>query len=118
MGSVAEGQFDASQLLKGGLDLAVLAVLAQGEDYGYGIVRHIHGAGLPHVREASVYGTLTRLFRAGFLTARMEASADGPPRRYYGLSPPGRTYLAEGRSAWTATSTTLNTLLAGTEEIR
>lgn len=70
--------FNASQLLKGGLDLAVLAVLTDGEDYGYGIARRIWAAGLGDVREASVYGTLNRLFRAGLLRTRMEPSAAGP----------------------------------------
>jgi len=103
--------FDASQLLKGGLDLAVLAVLAGGEDYGYGIARRIWDAGLADVREASVYGTLNRLFRAGLLVTRVEPSANGPHRKYYGLSEAGWAYLEDGRRAWKVTTTAIGLLL-------
>ena len=101
-----------SQLLKGSLDLAVLAVLAREEDYGYGIARRIWEAGLTDVREASIYGTLSRLFRGGLLTTRVEASASGPHRKYYSLSASGRDYLLDGRQAWNATSAAINHLLA------
>lgn len=104
-------EFDASRLLKGGLDLAVLAVLAAGEDYGYGIARRIWDSGLPDVREASIYGTLNRLFRAGLLRTRVEPSAAGPHRKYYGLSPDGWNYLDDGRKAWTTTTSAINDLL-------
>ena len=104
-------EFDASQLHKGALDLAVLGVLAAADDYGYGIVRQIWDAGLDGVREASVYGTLTRLFRAGLLTTHLQASTSGPHRKYYGLSSAGRTYLADGTKAWSSTCAAVNHLL-------
>lgn len=109
MGS--ETGFDASQLLKGALDLVVLAVLAAEEDYGYEVARRVWAGGLVDVREASVYGTLSRLFRAGLLTARVEASASGPHRKYYGLSPAGHAHLAEGRQHWKTTHTAIDALL-------
>src|SRR6478736_475579 len=104
--------FDVSQLLKGSLDLAVLAVLAREDDYGYGIARRIWEAGLADVREASVYGTLNRLFRGGLLSTRVEASASGPHRKYYALSAAGHAYLQDGSRAWKATSTAIDRLLA------
>ncbi len=107
----SSSEFDASQLLKGALDLAVLAVLATSEDYGYGIARRVWDAGLPDVREASIYGTLNRLFRSGLLTTRVEPSASGPHRKYYALSAAGRSYLHQGRQAWQATTTAVNDLL-------
>ena len=55
---------DQTQLLKGVLDLAVLAVV-QGEDgYGYDIVRRLRDGGLADVGDASGYGTLRRLYAA------------------------------------------------------
>ena len=116
----AEATFDASQLLKGALDLAVLAVLAHEENYGYEVARRVWASGLADVREASVYGTLNRLFRGGLLTTRVAGSAAGPPRRYYGLSPQGRCYLAEGRQHWRATRTAIDSLLGPIplEEVR
>ena len=56
---------DTTQLLKGVLDVAVLAVLDQEDGYGYDVVRRLRAAGLDDVADASVYGTLRRLFAAG-----------------------------------------------------
>lgn len=109
-------EFDASQLLKGALDLAVLAVLACADDYGYGIVRRVWDAGLADVREASIYGTLNRLFRAGLLLTRIEPSAAGPHRKYYGLTAAGHTYLADGRQAWKITTTAIDRLLVSSNQ--
>ena len=103
--------FDGSQLLRGALDLVVLAALERQEAYGYDVVRQLWAAGLTDVREASVYGTLTRLFKAGLLASRVEASASGPHRKYYALSHPGQTYLDDGRQQWKTTSAAIEHLL-------
>jgi PadR family transcriptional regulator PadR len=108
-----EPGFDASQLLRGALDLVTLAVLAEEENYGYEVARRIWAGGLADVREASIYGTLNRLYRAGLLTSRMAASATGPARKYYGLSQQGREYLADGRQQWKSTRTAIDHLLEG-----
>ena len=81
---------DTSQLLKGVLDLAVLAVLAERDAYGYDIVRTIREAGIEGVGDASVYGTLRRLYRSGLLTSYLVPSDEGPHRKYYGINDAGR----------------------------
>jgi len=91
---------DSSQLLKGVLDAAVLAVVDSEDGYGYDIVRRLRDAGLSDVGEASVYGTLRRLFRSGALTTYVEPSAEGPARRYYGITPSGRRLLGDARATW------------------
>ena len=45
-----------SQLLKGVLDLAVLAVLRDTDGYGYDVLRRLRAVGLEDVADASVYG--------------------------------------------------------------
>ena len=84
---------DTTQLLKGVLDLAVLAVLADEDGYGYDVVRRLRDAGLTEVGDASVYGTLRRLFSAGALTSYVLPSEEGPHRKYYGLNKSGRDLL-------------------------
>jgi PadR family transcriptional regulator PadR len=103
--------FDGSQLLRGALDLVILAALEQRESYGYEVARQVWSGGLVDVREASVYGTLTRLFRAGLLTVRVEPSDAGPHRKYYALSAQGQSYLAQGRQQWKTTSSAVEHLL-------
>ncbi|MDO5630005.1 MAG: PadR family transcriptional regulator [Mobilicoccus sp.] len=91
---------ETTQLVKGVLDLAVLAVVAREDGYGYDVVRRLRAAGLAEVGEASVYGTLRRLFAAGALTSYVVPSEEGPHRKYYGLTPQGREQLRHETKTW------------------
>ena len=91
---------DASQLLKGVLDVAVLAVVRDADGYGYDVVRRLRGAGLEDVGDASVYGTLRRLYQAGCLTSYVVPSEEGPHRKYYGLNAAGRDQLQRAGKTW------------------
>jgi PadR family transcriptional regulator PadR len=102
---------DTTQLLKGVLDLAVLAVLADEDGYGYDVVRRLRSAGLEDVGDASVYGTLRRLFTAGNLTSYVVPSEEGPHRKYYGLNAAGRAALAVQDKTWTEFARTMDRLL-------
>ncbi|GAA0953395.1 PadR family transcriptional regulator [Actinocorallia libanotica] len=102
---------DTTQLLKGVLDLAVLAVLDREDSYGYDVVRRLRETGLEDVGDASVYGTLRRLFKAGALNSYVVPSEEGPHRKYYGLNATGRTVLADSRKTWTSFAQTMDTLL-------
>lgn len=102
---------DTTQLLKGVLDLAVLAVLAEKDGYGYDVVRRLREAGLDEVGDASVYGTLRRLFSAGALTTYVVPSEEGPNRKYYALNDRGRVQLGRSTAGWTSFARTMNQLL-------
>ena len=102
---------DTTQLLKGVLDLAVLAVVDGEDGYGYDIVRRLRDGGLSEVGDASVYGTLRRLYSAGALTSYVVPSESGPHRKYYGITPIGVTQLKRQRDDWHAFSTTVTSLL-------
>ncbi len=102
---------DTTQLLKGVLDLAVLAVLAEEDGYGYDVVRRLRDAGLGEVGDASVYGTLRRLFNGGSLTSYVVPSEEGPHRKYYGVNAVGRAQLDLQRKTWTAFADTMAALV-------
>lgn len=102
---------DTTQLLKGVLDLAVLAVLKQEDGYGYDIMRRLRTAGLEEVGDASVYGTLRRLFQAGLLTTYVVPSEEGPHRKYYSLNAAGRDQLNRSSKVWRSFSSTMDRLL-------
>lgn len=91
---------DTTQLLKGVLDVAVLAVIRDEDGYGYDIVRRLRAAGIDEVGDASVYGTLRRLYAAGMLSSYVVPSEGGPHRKYYGMNDEGRRMLAEHRTSW------------------
>jgi PadR family transcriptional regulator PadR len=102
---------DTSQLLKGVLDVAVLAVLEREDGYGYDVVRRLRAAGIEDVGDASVYGTLRRLYSAGALTSYVVPSDEGPHRKYYGITTAGRSQLKKQREDWQHFSTTVTRLL-------
>lgn len=103
---------DGTQLIKGVLDLAVLAVVARDDGYGYDVVRRLRAAGLQDVGDASVYGTLRRLYAAGALTSYVVPSEEGPHRKYYGINAEGRVTLETQAKTWAAFAQTMEALLS------
>lgn len=102
---------DTTQLLKGVLDAAVLAVVQHDDGYGYDIVRRLRDSGLGDVGDASVYGTLRRLYGAGALSSYVVPSEGGPHRKYYAISPLGRDMLTEQQRDWAHFAAAMTTLL-------
>ena len=98
-------------MLKGVLDMAVLAVLRKEDGYGYDVVRRLREAGLEEVGDASVYGTLRRLFGAGHLTSYVVPSDEGPNRKYYALNASGRDMLTRSTKTWASFSHVMANLL-------
>ena len=106
---------DTTQLLKGVLDLAVLAALRDEDGYGYDILRRLRAAGIDEVGDASVYGTLRRLFNAGLLSTYVVPSDEGPHRKYYAINDRGRSVLEDSTKTWRTFADTVDGLLAGPE---
>ena len=104
---------DTSQLLKGVLDLAVLAVLADRDSYGYDVLRQLRESGLDGIGDASVYGTLRRLYQAGALKSYVVPSDAGPHRKYYGLNDRCRIALDQSTKTWGSFTRALDHLLNG-----
>ena len=102
---------DSTQLLKGVLDSAVLAVLVDEDGYGYDIVRRLRVAGFEDIGDASVYGTLRRLYGNGYLTSYVVPSEAGPPRKYYGVNASGRAQLKESTATWRVFAGSMDRLL-------
>lgn len=109
--SAKQSILEQAQLLKGVLDIAVLAVLSNGEAYGYDILSRLEAAGLNGVGDASVYGTLRRLEQAGHLRSRLAASASGPARKYYAVTQSGSEIYAAGAETWHRIERALNLLM-------
>jgi PadR family transcriptional regulator PadR len=91
-----------SQLLRGVLDLCLLAVMDEGPAYGYEMTKRLRARGLSIVGEGSIYPLLGRLEREGLVETHRAASDGGPPRKYYRPSGKGRRALAAGVAEWRA----------------
>lgn len=102
-----------TQLRKGLAELAILAVIAQEDCYGYRIVERLQGLDGLALSESTVYPILTRLARDGVLGTREQASQAGPTRRYYHLTALGRRRLADLTQSQRRVTESLETLLKG-----
>jgi len=101
-----------TELLRGVLDLCLLAVMDAGPAYGYEMTKRLRDRGLPTVGEGSIYPLLGRLERDGLVETYRAASNGGPPRKYYRPSPAGRVALALGVSEWRAARDAVDAVLA------
>ncbi len=82
----------------------VLAILAEGDSYGYAILKRVRELSGGHLAwtDGMLYPVLHRLERLGFIEARWETADTGRRRKYYRLTSRGRTQLAEERRQWQA----------------
>lgn len=101
-----------SQLLRGVLDLCLLAVMDEGPAYGYEMTKRLRARGLSIVGEGSIYPLLGRLERDGLVDTYRAASNGGPPRKYYRLTHDGQCALAGGVSEWRAARDAVDAVLA------
>jgi DNA-binding PadR family transcriptional regulator len=80
----------------------VLAILAEGESYGYSIlkrVRELSGGELEWT-DGMLYPLLHRLLRLGYVTTEWRTPPEGRRRRYYAITDEGRAALAEQQRQW------------------
>jgi PadR family transcriptional regulator PadR len=112
---MAIGEGRRTQLLRGALDLCLLAVMEEGPAYGYEMTKRLRARGLSTVGEGSIYPLLGRLEREGLVETYRAASNGGPPRKYYRPSPDGRRALVEGVTEWRAARDALDAVLGPVE---
>ena len=72
-----------------------MAVLYRERHYGYSLVRVLTEDGTISLKEGTVYPILARLDRDGLVRSEWVESDQGPPRKYYSLSPSGRRLFDE-----------------------
>jgi PadR family transcriptional regulator PadR len=89
-----------SQLRRGTLEYCVLALLQDGERYGFELVRTLSEADGLLVSEGTIYPLLSRLRRDQLVSTSWQESEAGPPRRYYQLTEAGRRALADFSNEW------------------
>lgn len=100
-----------AQLRRGVAEACTLAFLRDGERYGFDLARTLAQAGLI-AGEGTIYPLLARLRRAGWVETLWRESDEGPPRRYYRLTPAGRRALARFQAEWHAFRDAVDRILA------
>lgn len=87
----------------------VLAIVAEGESYGYAILKRISelSRGEMEWTDGMLYPLLHRLDRLGYVEARWDADEGTRRRRYYSITPAGRDALTEQRRQWSVVAEAL-----------
>jgi PadR family transcriptional regulator PadR len=104
---VLNGKLDP-ELRRGVLVLAVLSQLRTAR-YGYSLRQSLAEAGMP-IEEGTLYPLLRRLESLGLLESEWRIE-DGPPRRYYTLSPAGARHFQNLCASWSELVTTVSGLI-------
>lgn len=104
------------ELNSGTTALVLLALLAQrgGPLYGYEIAKQLAAgdAELALGKQGALYPVLRALADEGLLESWVEPSVAGPPRRYYRITPDGRSALAEWSRLWRRTRRLVDSMVS------
>ncbi len=105
-----------SQLRKGAAELAVLALLAEDERSGIGLLDALGERPEIGLSDGSIYPLLNRLEREGRISGDWRApEGGGRGQKVYRLTRGGRTALAQMRAAWNGFRDQLSTLVGETK---
>ena len=87
----------------------VLAILAEGDSYGYAIIKRVTDLSGGHLQwtDGMLYPVLHRLERQGYVAARWGVSESGRRRKYYRVTRNGRAQLSAQRQQWQVVDETL-----------
>ena len=102
-----------SQLRRGTVEYCVLALLRDGERYGFELVRELSAVDGLVTSEGTIYPLLTRLRKDELVTTFWRESESGPPRRYYELTEAGRSALTDFAEEWSRFRDSVDAILKG-----
>ncbi len=93
----------------------VLAILSEGESYGYAIIKRVAelSRGEMQWTDGMVYPLLHRLERNGHVEAVWGKSETGRQRKYYRITPAGAKHLDMQRRQWTMVDLALRGIWKG-----
>jgi PadR family transcriptional regulator, regulatory protein PadR len=93
----------------------VLAILAEGESYGYALLKRVRelSRGELEWSDGMLYPLLHRLGRLGYVTTEWRTPPGERRRRYYAITDEGRAALGEQRRQWVAVTRALGDVWRG-----
>jgi len=105
----------ASDLIRGHTETIILALLQQGESYGYRINKAIRTAtdGEYELKEATLYTAFRRLEDAGYIRSYWGNEESGARRRYYAITDAGHDAYRQSLAEWRRANTLIKRLVTG-----
>jgi len=100
-------------LPQGTLDLLILKTLSLGSQHGWAISERLQqiSNGIVRVQQGSLYPSLHRLERRGWIKAEWRASDNNRNAKYYQLTRAGRRQLEADTASWRTLSRTIGVIL-------
>ena len=101
------------ELMKGSIQLCLLAMLSNSRKYGFEIIKELRARsdGYYDLAEGTIYPALHRLQKRGLLNSERVIQEDRPPRKYYTLTEQGQEALAQARLEWKRMTSACNRIL-------
>jgi PadR family transcriptional regulator, regulatory protein PadR len=98
----------------------VLAILSEGESYGYAILRRINelSGGELDWTEGLLYPLLHRLERLGFVESSWQSVTGERRRKYYSVTKAGLAELDEQRRQWNTVVDALKVIWLGPDDVQ
>lgn len=101
----------SSQMLKGILQGVMLMILAKESEYGYGISKKMNKYGLNNIPKGTIYPLLTTMEKHGLIDKKVQASSEGPNRKYYYITQKGEETKTEFVQEWEILQHSVNLLI-------
>lgn len=102
-----------TQMRRGAIEYCVLALLRDGDLYGFELTRALSAADGLVTSEGTIYPLLARLRQDGLVETFWQESSQGPPRRYYRLTDGGLSALEAFMVQWKKFRDTVDSLMEG-----
>ncbi|MFJ5225563.1 PadR family transcriptional regulator [Streptomyces sp. NPDC088400] len=100
------------------LEIAILAVLTEGDRHGYALAQRLGEYEFGPIRGGSLYPVLGRLEAEDAVRSFWQAGEGGPGRKVYALTETGRAKLSTDRARWQEFTAKLDRLLSASGEER
>lgn len=102
---------DTTQMLKGILDGCLLAIIKDGEIYGYELAGKLESYGFHSFSEGTIYPLLIRMQKEKLVSTTLRKSTAGPNRKYYSLTEKGEQELNLFIKRWEQVCFSVNNVL-------
>lgn len=102
---------DNTQMLKGILDGCLLAIIKEGEIYGYELAGKLESYGFTSFSEGTIYPLLLWMQREKLVSVTLRKSTAGPKRKYYSLTEKGEEELQLFMKRWEQLRVTVHNVL-------
>ena len=105
------------ELLKGYIDIIILAMLHRQDYYGYDLAKQVkeQTSGRFELKEGTLYLSFKRLEQGGLVRSYWDGGGAGNRRKYYSLLPRGLEQLRQRAGEWAQIKELMNIFLEGAE---